>query len=98
MRKSWLAWELAEAFWPGPLTLILKRAAAVPIVVTGGQDSVGLRVPAHPLALNLLRAYRVPAAGWPACAASPRRRPTASVASARPQPHMCARNSAMPYP
>ena len=51
------AWELAEAFWPGPLTLILKRAAAVPSVVTGGQDSVGLRVPAHPLALALLRAY-----------------------------------------
>jgi len=51
------AWELAEAFWPGPLTLILKRAAAVPKVVTGGQDSVGLRVPAHPLALDLLRAY-----------------------------------------
>ena len=57
MRKSWLAWELAEAFWPGPLTLILKRAVAVPKVVTGGQDSVGLRVPAHPLALDLLRAY-----------------------------------------
>ena len=51
------AWELAEAFWPGPLTLILKRAAAVPSVVTGGQNSVGLRVPAHPLALDLLRAY-----------------------------------------
>ncbi|MEF8712588.1 MAG: L-threonylcarbamoyladenylate synthase [Accumulibacter sp.] len=52
-----VAWELAEAFWPGPLTLILKCAAAVPKVVTGGQDSVGLRVPAHPLALDLLRAY-----------------------------------------
>jgi L-threonylcarbamoyladenylate synthase len=52
-----VAWELAEAFWPGPLTLILKRAPAVPGAVTGGQDSVGLRVPAHPLALDLLRAY-----------------------------------------
>ena len=51
------AWELAEAFWPGPLTLILKRTPAVPTAVTGGQDSVGLRVPAHPLALDLLRAY-----------------------------------------
>ncbi|MBI4741796.1 MAG: threonylcarbamoyl-AMP synthase [Betaproteobacteria bacterium] len=51
------AWELAEAFWPGPLTLILKRAPGVPGAVTGGQDTVGVRVPAHPLALALLRAY-----------------------------------------
>jgi L-threonylcarbamoyladenylate synthase len=51
------AWELAEAFWPGPLTLILKRAPGVPDAVTGGQDTVGVRVPAHPLALDLLRAY-----------------------------------------
>lgn len=52
-----MAWDLAEAFWPGPLTLILKRAAAVPYAVTGGQETVGVRVPAHPLALDLLRAY-----------------------------------------
>ena len=52
-----LAWELAEAFWPGPLTLILKRAPAVPYAVTGGQETVGVRVPAHPVALELLRAY-----------------------------------------
>ncbi len=51
------AWELAEAFWPGPLTLILKRAPEVPYAVTGGQETVGVRVPAHPLALELLRAY-----------------------------------------
>ena len=51
------AWELAEAFWPGPLTLILPRAPAVPYAVTGGQETVGVRVPAHPLALALLRAY-----------------------------------------
>jgi len=51
------AWELAEAFWPGPLTLILKRAPEVPYAVTGGQETVGVRVPAHPLALDLLRAY-----------------------------------------
>jgi len=48
---------LAAAFWPGPLTLILPRAASVPDAVTGGQDSVGLRCPAHPLALELLRAF-----------------------------------------
>ena len=51
------AWELAEQFWPGPLTLILKRHKDVPDAVTGGQDTVGLRVPAHPLALELLRVF-----------------------------------------
>ena len=51
------AWTLAEAFWPGPLTLILKKAAGVPDCVTGGQDTVGIRVPAHPVALQLLRAF-----------------------------------------
>ncbi len=48
---------LARAFWPGPLTLILKRTADVPDEVTGGQDTVGVRVPAHPVALALLRAF-----------------------------------------
>ena len=52
-----MACRLADAFWPGPLTLILKRAEGVPDVVTGGQDTVGLRVPGHPLALALLRAF-----------------------------------------
>jgi L-threonylcarbamoyladenylate synthase len=48
---------LARAFWPGPLTLILPRAPRVPKAVTGGQDTVALRVPDHPLALALLRAF-----------------------------------------
>ena len=48
---------LAAAFWPGPLTMILRRAAGVPDAVTGGQDTVGLRCPAHPLALQVLRAF-----------------------------------------
>jgi L-threonylcarbamoyladenylate synthase len=48
---------LARAFWPGPLTLILKRDPDVPPEVTGGQDTIGLRVPAHPVALRLLRAF-----------------------------------------
>ncbi|MCL2021983.1 MAG: L-threonylcarbamoyladenylate synthase [Betaproteobacteria bacterium] len=52
-----LAWELAEAFWPGPLTLILKKQDWVSSHVTGGQASIGLRVPAHPLAQQLLRAF-----------------------------------------
>lgn len=52
-----LAYELAAQFWPGPLTLILKRAARVPDNVTGGQDTLGLRVPDHPVALELLRKF-----------------------------------------
>ena len=51
------AWVLAEAFWPGPLTLILPRADHVPDAVTGGAGTVGLRVPAQPLALDLLAAF-----------------------------------------
>lgn len=51
------AWLLAEAFWPGPLTLILKKAPGVPDFVTGGQDTVGVRIPGHPVALDLLRAF-----------------------------------------
>lgn len=50
--------QLIEAFWPGPLTLILKRAPQVPAAVTGGQDSVGLRCPSHPVAQALLQAFR----------------------------------------
>lgn len=48
---------LGERFWPGPLTVIVPRAASVPDEVTGGRDTVGLRVPDHPLALALLRAF-----------------------------------------
>jgi len=48
---------LADVFWPGPLTLILPRAAHVSDTVTGRQDSVGLRVPSHPVAQALLRAF-----------------------------------------
>ena len=51
------AQKLAAAFWPGPLTLILPRASHVADVVTGGQDSVGLRVPSHPVARALLAAF-----------------------------------------
>jgi L-threonylcarbamoyladenylate synthase len=51
------AHRLARAFWPGPLTLILPRAPRVCDVVTGGQDSVGLRVPSHPVAQALLSEF-----------------------------------------
>jgi len=49
--------KLAAAFWPGPLTLILKRAPSVLDAVTGGQDTVGLRIPSHPVAKQLLAAF-----------------------------------------
>ncbi|HET9012632.1 MAG TPA: L-threonylcarbamoyladenylate synthase [Gemmatimonadaceae bacterium] len=48
---------LAAAFWPGPLTLVLKRSPKALDVVTGGQDTVGLRCPAHPWARALLQAF-----------------------------------------
>ena len=52
------AHQLIAAFWPGPLTLILKRAAHIPDAVSGGQDSIGLRCPSHPVAMALLRAFK----------------------------------------
>ena len=56
------AQRLAEAFWPGPLTLVLPRHARIPDIVTGGGPTVGVRIPAHPVALALLRAAGVPVA------------------------------------
>ena len=52
------AYQLAAAFWPGPLTMILKRAANIPAAVSGGQESVGLRCPSHPVAIALLQAFK----------------------------------------
>jgi L-threonylcarbamoyladenylate synthase len=51
---------LARTFWPGPLTMVLNRHPDVLAAVTGGQDSVALRMPAHPLALRLIRAFGRP--------------------------------------
>jgi len=48
---------LATRFWPGPLTLILKRSSLAQDFITGGQDNVGVRVPAHPVAHDLLGAF-----------------------------------------
>jgi L-threonylcarbamoyladenylate synthase len=53
---------LAARFWPGPLTIVLPRARIVPDEVTAGLDTVAVRVPAHPVALALLRAAGVPVA------------------------------------
>lgn len=50
--------KLIAAFWPGPLTLIVKRAAHIPDTVAGGQDSIGVRCPSHPVAQALLREFK----------------------------------------
>jgi L-threonylcarbamoyladenylate synthase len=52
-----VARRLAERFWPGPLTMILRRHPRVPTAVTGGQETIGLRVPRHPVAHALLEAF-----------------------------------------
>jgi L-threonylcarbamoyladenylate synthase len=57
-----LAERLAARFWPGPLTLILPKQATVPDIVTAGGATVAVRVPAHPVALALLRQCRLPIA------------------------------------
>jgi L-threonylcarbamoyladenylate synthase len=64
LTRQWpaAAARLADAFWPGPLTLVLPKAAHVPDVATAGLDAVAVRVPAHPVALALLRAAGVPIA------------------------------------
>lgn len=52
------AYKLAKTFWPGPLTLVLKRAPHVSTVITGGQDTIALRVPAHPIAQQILSMFK----------------------------------------
>jgi L-threonylcarbamoyladenylate synthase len=51
------AQKLADAFWPGPLTLVVRRAPAVHDVITGGQDTIAVRIPSHPVAQQLLNAF-----------------------------------------
>ena len=55
--------KLARIYWPGPLTLVVPKGPEIPDVVTAGLPTVGLRMPAHPLALALIRAAGVPIAG-----------------------------------
>jgi L-threonylcarbamoyladenylate synthase len=61
-RPDPVAWRLAQAFWPGPLTLVLPKTGAIPASVTAGLDSVAVRVPAHALFRRLIRAAGVPLA------------------------------------
>lgn len=66
-----VAWKLAAAFWPGPMSLILKRAPHVLDAVTGGQDTVGLRVPSHPLAHAVFEQFALSRPGRPVGVAAP---------------------------
>ena len=49
--------KLASAFWPGPLTIVVERGAGIAAETTGGRDTVGLRMPDHPIAVDLLMAF-----------------------------------------
>jgi L-threonylcarbamoyladenylate synthase len=64
LTETWpaLAETLARKFWPGPLTIVLKKAAIVPDLVTADLDSVGIRMPNHAVALALIRQARLPIA------------------------------------
>jgi L-threonylcarbamoyladenylate synthase len=57
-----LAWQLGKAFWPGPLTMVLKRGRRIPENVSAGRESVAVRLPAHPIPLALIRAAGLPIA------------------------------------
>ena len=57
------AMKLAEAFWPGPLTIILKKKDIIPDEVTAGMDTVGIRMPSHPVVLEIISRTRLPLAG-----------------------------------
>ena len=57
-----IALELANHFWPGPLTLVLEKKSNIPDIVTGGKNTVGIRMPSHPVALSLLEDIDFPLA------------------------------------
>lgn len=68
------AWKLADRFWPGPLTMILKKSGIVPYGTTGGLDTVAVRMPSHPVAMKLIQVSGV-------CVAAP-----SANTSGRPSP------------
>ena len=57
------AWTLANRFWPGPLTIVLRKTDAVPDLVSGGKDTVALRVPDHKLVRSIVRGLGAPVTG-----------------------------------
>ena len=70
--------DLMEAFWPGPLTLIFPKHASVPYATTGGLETVGVRMPSHPRAMELLRLADIPVAA-PSANRSGRPSPTTAA-------------------
>jgi L-threonylcarbamoyladenylate synthase len=62
LEPSELFMRLAEQFWPGPLTLVGKRGPGVPLAATAGRETIGVRMPAHALVLQLLEAFGSPLA------------------------------------
>jgi L-threonylcarbamoyladenylate synthase len=60
---SAVAWCLARHFWPGPLTLVVRRAPAIPDIVSGGMDTVAVRVPDHPVPRAVVRSLGAPITG-----------------------------------
>ncbi len=71
-------WDLADRFWPGPLSLIVQRSACVPSIVSAGQPTVAIRMPSHPVALELIRRTGEPLAA-PSANLSGRPSPTCSL-------------------
>ena len=59
-RVSSVAWKLAKAFWPGPLTLVLKKSKFISDMITSGLDTVAIRMPANNIALSLIREAQTP--------------------------------------
>jgi L-threonylcarbamoyladenylate synthase len=58
-----VAWRLIERFWPGALTIVLHRSEAVPLIVTGGEATVAVRIPAHPIPIALIEGLGTPIIG-----------------------------------
>ncbi len=58
-----VAWELADRFWPGALTIILNRSKDVPDLVSGGRNTLGIRMPNHPVALAMIEGFGGPVTG-----------------------------------
>ena len=81
---------LARKFWPGPLTLVLRKQATIPDLVTAGLPGVGVRIPAHPVALELLRAVGLPVA-------APSANPFGGISPTTAQHVMDGLNTKLPY-
>lgn len=85
-----LAMALADAFWPGPLTLVLPKQSTIPDLVTAGLPGVGVRIPAHPIALELLKSVGLPVA-------APSANPFGGISPTTAQHVMDGLQSRLPY-